>query len=493
MACKPFGERVPVPDGATPSGKRPPRRRSAEPEPLAALCHELEQGLGPFGFLWLCACAVYPGLRFPLSVYLGRRLAEAVGRQPPDEDEHLALFRLPWFRTGWMPEELRLALLQRLDPAKRPVVREAIEELLFNALDDAKRDPAAAPPLDFAPPPTGWRAKLSGWLRTPPPGALARDAIFVHYMLGRVPSPADLRLNRRLARLFGARLAGWLGRRTLASGAAALAATAAVWLFSDDIIKPLFMHTETRVLTAPEMVALPGGTFVMGSPESEAGRDSDEGPQHAVTIKPFAIGKHEVTFDEWDACVAAGGCNAYRPDDAGWGRGRRPVINVSWNGAQGYVDWLAKATGKPYRLPTEAEWEYAARAGTTTPFALPPPEGSIDIAGKGLANCDGCGSAWDNKSTAPVGSFPANAWGLHDLHGNVREWIEDVWHASYQDAPVDGSAWTGGEGIISSRFRVLRGGSWDDGPGGLRSANRFGILPEYRGSSLGFRVARTLD
>lgn len=146
---------------------------AAAPETDVAMLDDLARTLGPFGFQWLCACAVYPGLRFPLSVYLGRRLAEAAGRPPPDEDQHLALFRLPWFRTGWMPEDLRLALLQRLDPAERPVVREAIETLLFSALDDAGVDPAAAPPLDFAPAPRGWRAVLRGWLRTPPPGALA--------------------------------------------------------------------------------------------------------------------------------------------------------------------------------------------------------------------------------------------------------------------------------------------------------------------------------
>lgn len=203
---------------------------------------DLERALGPFGFQWLCACAVYPGLRFPLSVYLGRCLAEAWPRLPPDEDEHLALFRLPWFRSGWMPEELRLALIQRLEPRLRPVVRQAIESLLFASLEDDKRDPDAAAPRDLAVPPRGWRAALRAWFEAAPPGAPVRDAIFVHYMLGRVPKPADLRLNRRLARLFGARLAGWLDRRTLAWGAVALAVTAAVWLLSDDIVKPLFTH-----------------------------------------------------------------------------------------------------------------------------------------------------------------------------------------------------------------------------------------------------------
>ncbi len=243
----------------------------------------------------------------------------------------------------------------------------------------------------------------------------------------------------------------------------------------------------------PQMVVIPAGSFMMGSPDSEAGRDSDEGPQQKVTIRPFAIGKDEVTFDQWDACVATGGCSGYKPADNDWGRGRQPVINVSWQDAQAYVSWLAQQTGKPYRLPSEAEWEYTARAGTTTPFALPAPKGSIDIAGNGLANCNGCGSQWDNKRTAPIGSFPTNAWGLYDMHGNVWEWVEDIYHNNYQGAPADGSAWTDGEGKKSSRDRVNRGGSWVSIPGGLRSANRDGNGPGYRSYSLGFRVARTLD
>ncbi|MFO1155993.1 MAG: SUMF1/EgtB/PvdO family nonheme iron enzyme [Rhodospirillales bacterium] len=181
----------------------------------------------------------------------------------------------------------------------------------------------------------------------------------------------------------------------------------AVFALSDwqraQTLKPLDSFTDCP--DCPEMVGIPGGSFMMGSPDIEAGRSSYEGPQHKVTIRPFAIGKDEVTFDQWDACAAAGGCRGYKPDDKGWGRGQRPVINVSWQDAQAYVGWLARYTGKPYRLPSEAEWEYAARSGTTTPFALPAPKGSIDIAGMGVANCAGCGSQWDNKSTAPVGSF----------------------------------------------------------------------------------------
>ena len=173
-----------------------------------------------------------------------------------------------------------------------------------------------------------------------------------------------------------------------------------------------------------------------GPSEWGARRTDYSKPVHPVTFaQPFSLGATEVTFREWDACVADGGCD-YRPADQGWGREMRPVINVSWQDAQTYVAWLSRRTGKTCRLPSEAEWEYAARAGTTTEYALPAPDGSDDIKGKALANCADCGSQWDWKQTAPVGQFPANAWGLHDMHGNVLEWVEDCWHDNYKERPT---------------------------------------------------------
>jgi formylglycine-generating enzyme required for sulfatase activity len=221
----------------------------------------------------------------------------------------------------------------------------------------------------------------------------------------------------------------------------------------------------------PEMVVLPAGEFTMGSNVS-----GDEKPPHRVTIRrPFAVGKFEVTFAEWDACAAEGGCK-HRPSDEGWGRGRRPAINVSWHDAKDYVDWLSRKTGKSYRLLSEAEWEYAARAGTTTWYYFG------DTISKSQAQ-------FDADRTVEVGSFPANKFGLHDMHGNVREWIEDALHSSYQGAPGDGSEWQGGD--VSKR--VLRGGSWYiDIPLGLRSAYRTWNPPDYRINNVGFRVARTL-
>jgi formylglycine-generating enzyme required for sulfatase activity len=230
----------------------------------------------------------------------------------------------------------------------------------------------------------------------------------------------------------------------------------------------------------PEMIVVPAGAFTMGSPEIELG-EANERPRHTVTFGyQFAVGKFAVTFDEWDVCFNDGGCNGYRPDDHGWGRGQRPIINVSWDDAKAYVAWLSKKTGKSYRLLSEAEYEYAARAGTDTPY----PWGySI---GEGNANCAGCGS--HGRETAPAGSFPPNGFGLYDMVGNVDEWTEDCWHDSYTDAPADGAAWASGE----CTTRVVRGGSWDTTPGGLRSAYRWRYTTDTRDSDIGFRVARRL-
>jgi formylglycine-generating enzyme required for sulfatase activity len=228
----------------------------------------------------------------------------------------------------------------------------------------------------------------------------------------------------------------------------------------------------------PEMVVVPAGEFTMGS--NESGREK---PPHRVTIqRPFAVAKFEVTFAEWDACVTDGGCR--RPSDEGWGRGRRPVVNVSWHDAKEYVAWLSRKTGKHYRLLSEAEWEYAARAGTTTRYAFG------DTISRSQAQFSSEGSyRTTGAKTAEVGSFPGNAFGLHDMHGNVWEWVEDAWQPNYHGAPVDGSVWAGGD--VSQR--VLRSGFWCYyAPYDLRSAARCWLEPGRYDVDVGFRVARTL-
>ena len=239
----------------------------------------------------------------------------------------------------------------------------------------------------------------------------------------------------------------------------------------------------------PELVVVPSGSFQMGSPSHEQGHGGDEGPVHRVRIgKPFAVGVYEVTFAEWDACVTGGGCGGHRPNDRGWGRGRRPAVNLSWQDAGSYVSWLSRRTGGRYRLLSESEWEYVARAGTTTPFHT----GSTISTDQ--ANYDGDyvygpgRKGVDRKRTVSVGSFPANGFGLRDVHGNIWEWVQDCWNDSYAGAPSDGSAWESGD---CSR-RVLRGGSWVNTPRNLRSAIRHRVNSGNRNLNYGFRVARTL-
>jgi formylglycine-generating enzyme required for sulfatase activity len=233
---------------------------------------------------------------------------------------------------------------------------------------------------------------------------------------------------------------------------------------------------------APELVVLPTGAFMMGSAEEEEGRYVHEGPQHRVMIgRRFAIGRYPVTCDEYDRF-----CEARRrekPDDQGWGRERRPVINVSWDDAQAYIAWLSQETGKAYRLPSEAEWEYACRAGTTTRYsfgdAITPDQANYDDSGLG--------------HTREVGAYPANPWRLHDMHGNVWEWAEDDWHENYHGAPADGSAWKYTGATRNPRLCVLRGGSWSRFSRACRSACRSRSGSVNRNGNVGFRLARTLS
>ena len=242
--------------------------------------------------------------------------------------------------------------------------------------------------------------------------------------------------------------------------------------------------------TCPRMVVVPAGKFLMGSPPDEEKRQPSEGPQRSVTIvKPFAAGKFEVTFEEWRACVAGGGCE-HEPEQKGQD-GRHPVIDVSWKDAKQYVAWLARTTGKSYRLLTEAEWEYAARAGTMTAFYTGATISSDQ------ANHNGefpYGKGWRKSvrrgQAITVGNLPPNPFGLHDMHGNVMEWVEDCW-AGYDKAPSDGSAV-----LVSACFdandRVLRDGGWNSIPENIRSGVRNRNPAGSRTTLVGFRVARTL-
>jgi formylglycine-generating enzyme required for sulfatase activity len=225
----------------------------------------------------------------------------------------------------------------------------------------------------------------------------------------------------------------------------------------------------------PSLSLIPAGSFTMGSTEFFP----FEGPVHQVTIrKPFYIAQRETTYDEWDACVREGGCS-YSPNDRGQGRGMRPAANLDWNDAHQYTAWLSKKTGKTYRLPSEAEWEYAARGGAATTYYWG------RAMEKGRANCSGCDTAHSSNVVA-TGSFPPNGYGLYDMAGNAAEWVEDCWNDSYRGAPTDGSAWTRPQ----CQERVLRGGSFNNDPRYLRSASRFKYDFDVRYYTNGFRVVR---
>ena len=252
----------------------------------------------------------------------------------------------------------------------------------------------------------------------------------------------------------------------------------------------------------PEMVIVPAGEFVMGSPQSESGH-TDEKPQHTVKFaKPFAVGKFELTFAQWDACTAAARCPA--ANDEGIGRGDYPVINVSWHDAKAYVGWLSEKTGKRYRLLSETEFEYAARAGTDTAWFWGPREDSFgskkactyanthDLASKEahpmyVWSHHQCNDGYPEN--APIGKYQPNAWGLHDMLGNLREWVEDCHQEGYAGAPTDGSVRPHSG---KCEKRVARGGTWMDGASTTRSAYRYADEESFRNYQVGFRVARDL-
>lgn len=240
---------------------------------------------------------------------------------------------------------------------------------------------------------------------------------------------------------------------------------------------------------AMNMVTIPPGQFLMGSPQTELERDANEGPQIAVTIAmPFEIGRFEVTFDDWNKCIKGGGCKGYSPDDSGWGKGQRPVINISWNDSQTYIRWLNRKTGLRYRLPTEAEWEYVARGNLNAPFSTGNSISSKQANFNGEFPYGAAPKGVYRKKTLPVGSFPANEYGVYDIHGNVYEWVQDCWSPNHENAPRDGRARTDGD----CKYRIMRGGSWVTYGYQMRASKRLRYTQDYRYNDYGFRIARTL-
>ena len=255
------------------------------------------------------------------------------------------------------------------------------------------------------------------------------------------------------------------------------AAPAAAAVAQKPVTRPPSAGESRDCATCPIMVPVPAGSFSMGSNTD----DPSEKPVHHVSIgAPFAIGKYEVTVEQWNACVAANACQKLTPESNT--NKAAPARDLSWDDAQQYVKWLSKVTGKPYRLPTEAEWEYADRGGTTTAYWWG------DQMRKGNANCKDCGDPWHKEGPESVGSFAPNPLGLYDMNGSVWEWTADCWHNNYQSAPADGRAWDS----PGCEMRVIRGGSWREGAGYMLTATRFKYSASVRQSQDGFRVVKDL-
>ena len=495
----------------------------------------LHRYLGADGFLWLSACAVFPELHWNITLYLGNVLCGAAGETLLKTVSITDLALLPWFRTGYLPDWLRLKLITALSPAAEAEIRKVLGELLVLKISGsvgewqltlAQREPASV------------LHKLAASLlrivsRQAPPESPLRDYIFLEFMT-RNRSKLALQLPQTWQDLLRLPHSPLIGRRVFMGLGFALVAAA---------LTPLLQNLQRRILVRqPEslpslpqltraftfqtatvdrsgvvtlrdseaqeyiedlgnglnlrMVAIRGGTFLMGQTEAEKiqllkeyGEQNyqtyldEELPRHEVTIPDFFMGIFTVTQAQYQALMGENP-STFRGED-------RPVETVSWDESVAFCDRLSTQTGRNYRLPTEAEWEYACRAGTTTPFAFG------DMITPELANYDWKSSyngsptrSSDPRETQPVGSYPANAWGLYDMHGNVWEWCLDHWHSNYADKPEelkqDGStAWLSSD---ESKNRLLRGGSWPDHAKICRSAFRSHYAPDYRLSYLGFRV-----
>ena len=474
-----------------------------------------------------------PAQSIDLGLVLVQRADAFLARNPKSEEKLRRIFTLKLatvredseptrrvaLRSEFSDEEWRLVseladhpnrLLVTAAPEARETYAEVAHEAIFRRWEKLREWIAAE--REFL----AWRSGLEAarrvWQATPDPSK--NDALLMGHALALAQSwhtkraediptadRAFILQGRKAARHRKLRVRALVGV-LVAALVAALVAGAGAWWKQEWLKERVYaMANVTALKTAqeralkpkdpfkectdcPEMIVVPAGSFMMGSPETEKGRSENEGPQHKVTIaKPFAVGKFALTFAEWDACVAHGDCDP-RVSDSGWGRDQRPVINVNWLDAQSYVAWLSRITGKEYRLLSEAEYEYAARAGTLTAY----PWGN-EI-GKNNANCGGCDSQWDRRKTTWVGSFAANGFGLYDMVGNVSVWVEDCYHHSYNEAPADGAAWTGDAEACDTR--VARGGSWDNGAHPLRSASRNRWSTIYRSGVLGVRLGRTL-
>jgi len=466
-----------------------PRRwlepRSPNPETVSALLQQISDFLGKTGYAWFSACAVYPEIRWQLTLGLGDKL------NCLNEETLTKLARLPWFRYGYMPNWLREPLLAQLAPSQRQAIYAALEALFQTAKDKIATDDQLSIALDGPLLPVREQDKP------------INESVFLTFMADSLAFEVSEKFYKKLVSSPAQPLSllSRLRKRVLS--------LPSLFSSSPTVSEPAISPTpqspglsvfEFEVVTVNkrgkiikqqrhqaeyysedlgngvmlEMVLIPGGRFMMGSPENEKDRLSFEGPQHEVIVKPFLMGKYPITQAQWIA-VMGNNPSKLKGDNL-------PVENVSWHDGVEFCKRLSDKTGKAYRLPSESEWEYACRAGTTTPFYFG------DTITSDLANYDGKYTyasepkGVSRSETTEVGSFPPNAFGLYDMHGNVWEWCADLWHDSYDGAPTDGGAWLenkSDKGTLDylincneTKLRLLRGGSFINGPNFCRAARR---------------------
>lgn len=467
---------------------------------LQSLLKQIEAYLGAAGFQWLCACAIYPVLHWNVTLFLGGQL----GIAHKTLTELLPkLVRLPWFRHGSMPDWLRVQLIQNLSDTIQNQVRDALLKLLTTE----PKPNQAVTTLDIVNDklPSFWQSlqnhiKLKAKIDAAPFDSPLRDYVFLSFMAERRIDPLILQVPKRIQRKLQLR-----DYRTAALLWTLALATSVGLLYSK--LKPT--QNEQLRVEIPAMIDISGGSFQMGCVENNKDCGNNEKPVREVKIAPFQMGAYEVTVGQFKLFVDAtgyetkaeqsGSCYSYNKKSTYYGdiKGNywrepgykqtnddNPVTCVSWDDAQVYLKWLSQITHQKWRLPTEAEWEYAVRAGTITNYSWGdelPVCGNQRVNGAQFFNCRG-------KEAVNVGSYSANLFGLFDMHGNVWEWTEDCWHANYVYASADGGV---GSDCVNGLWRVLRGGSWNVRAKRLRSAFRNHEWPIYRSSDVGFRAVKT--
>ncbi len=495
------GSTIPIPQTLRLQSYRWLERNSLEPEKIATMLVSLREYLGEDSFYWFCACAVFPELQWNITIYLGNVLKTKSGKSLLEVDSLTNLARLPWFRSGYIPDWLRVDLIKELTQEQEQEIRTALKNLL-NQVNHTSGN--------------GWKlliAKTS--VKTIYEDSPLQDYLFLDFMTK--PSLLDLKVPEKFGQLLP-KPKNQVSKKTQINrrrflqmvglgGAGLVTAVVGNQILKPKISEPikasrtckfevLTVDSQGKILNRAssqatfftedlgnnitlDMVQIPGGSFMMGSPASEKGRSQDESPQHQVNVPGFSMGKFVVTQEQYQQIMGN--------NPSSFSGAKRPVEQVSWNNAVEFCQKLSQKTGREYRLPSEAEWEYACRGGTTTPFHFG------ETITTELANYKGTytyASEPKGKNlgqTTEVGSFPPNSFGLYDMHGNVWEWCQDDWHDNYANAPKDGSSWTSQSGNI----KVLRGGSWILNPLLCRSASRFNYDWDVRGSifyDFGFRV-----